>query len=112
VFAFGLGDVLAHWDSLKLSRLHGPNAQLFLARLFVGQHRMFSSKQFDKRGRLVCWCTGYWFQHRHGGGACEHSKTRDLHMAIRYKNAEALADAKIALALDRPANVLGGECPF
>lgn len=38
----------------------------------------------DKRGRLVCTCGGYWFPHRKGGGACDYSKTRDMHIALRY----------------------------
>lgn len=37
----------------------------------------------DKRGRLVCGCMGYWFPHRKGGGACEHSPRVDYYLALR-----------------------------
>ncbi len=33
--------------------------------------------------RQKCGCGGYWFPHRKGGGACEHSPTRDYHQALR-----------------------------
>lgn len=59
-----------------------------------------------------CWCTGYWFPHRIGGGACEHSKTRDIHMALRHKNEGALLDASIAHALDYPGKATAAPCPF
>lgn len=63
----------------------------------------------DKRGRLVCACHGYWFPHRKGGGACDHSKTRDIHMAIRMKDDDALEAAWIAYAtVYADPNV----CPF
>lgn len=37
----------------------------------------------DKRGRLVCWCSGYWFPHRRTGGACVHSSRADYYAARR-----------------------------
>jgi hypothetical protein len=37
----------------------------------------------DKRGRIVCNCGGYWFPHRKGGGACDHSKTCYEHIVKR-----------------------------
>lgn len=44
----------------------------------------------DKRDRLVCWCTAYWFPHRHGGGACEHSSRARYYAALRAGLPEAL----------------------
>ena len=40
---------------------------------------------FDKRGREVCGCTGYWFPHRKTGGACEHGPPMrvDYYRAMR-----------------------------
>lgn len=67
--------------------------------------------QLDKRGRPVCWCTGYWFPHRKGGGACEHSKTRDIHMAIRMGCQELLTEALIAYRLKYPGT-RSDVCPF
>ena len=67
--------------------------------------------RLDKRGRLVCWCTGYWFPHRKSGGACEHSKTREIHLAVRSKDPELLLDA----LLDHATNHRGTpttKCPF
>lgn len=72
--------------------------------------------QLDKRGRLVCSCTGYWFPHRKGGGACEHSRTRDICMARRHGDAEALMDALIEFDLNHPkatkAVATSAACPF
>lgn len=66
----------------------------------------------DKRGRQMCWCSGYWFQHRKGGGACEHSKTRDIHLAARAKDPSALLDALAEHAFDNPGKSDDGPCPF
>lgn len=67
----------------------------------------------DKRGRLVCECGGYWFPHRKGGGACDHSIRRDIHLAIRFKCKEALTEALIAFALTYPHKVAPATtCPF
>lgn len=30
-----------------------------------------------------CWCGGYWFPHRKGGGACHHSPRCDYYLALR-----------------------------
>ena len=60
----------------------------------------------------MCWCGGYWFPHRRGGGACEHSRTRDIHLAIRLKDGEALLEALIAHAFDYPGKPYTGACPF
>ena len=30
-----------------------------------------------------CECGGYWFPHRKGGGACEHSSKKDFYAAMR-----------------------------
>lgn len=30
-----------------------------------------------------CWCGGYWFPHRKGGGACHHSPRSDYYLALR-----------------------------
>lgn len=69
--------------------------------------------QRDKWGRLVCTCGGYWFPHRKGGGACEHSPTRDIHMALRAKSPELLLDALISFAWDHPHKLQReGPCPF
>jgi hypothetical protein len=38
---------------------------------------------FGKRPK-PCWCGGYWFPHRKGGGACEHSPRADYYIALRY----------------------------
>jgi len=59
-----------------------------------------------------CWCTGYWFPHRTGGGACEHSKTREIHLAIRVKDDEALLDALVAYHWDHPGKASTLPCPF
>lgn len=67
----------------------------------------------DKYGRAVCECGGYWFPHRKGGGACDHSKSRDIHMAIRHGQAEQLLDALIAYAFTYPKKLpLSQVCPF
>ena len=45
--------------------------------------------QRDKWGRLVCWCSMYWFPHRKGGGACEHSSRAHYYAATRAGLPEA-----------------------
>lgn len=30
-----------------------------------------------------CWCGGYWFPHRKGGGACHYSPRSDYYPALR-----------------------------
>jgi hypothetical protein len=60
-----------------------------------------------------CWCGGYWFPHRIGGGACEHSKTCDIHRAIRTGDEEIILDARLAYILKYPGKAtVGAPCPF
>lgn len=66
----------------------------------------------DKHGRLVCWCTGYWFPHRKGGGACDHSKSRDIHLARRRGDAEMLLQAVVNFGWDFARLHTRGPCPF
>lgn len=66
----------------------------------------------DKRGRRVCACGGYHFPHRRGGGACDHSKTQRIHLAIRMKDQEALLDALVSYAFEHPGKPFAGPCPF
>lgn len=33
--------------------------------------------------REKCQCGGYWFPHRKGGGACDHSSRADYYRALR-----------------------------
>lgn len=73
--------------------------------------RVFTARH-DKRGRLMCYCGGYHFPHRKGGGACEHSKTRDIHLAIRRGEPEQLLEALIAFSFDHPGKPHVGPCPF
>lgn len=61
----------------------------------------------------MCECGGYWFPHRKGGGACEHSIRRDIHLAIRFKLKDMLTEALIAFALEHPHKLpTGSACPF
>ena len=53
----------------------------------------FLANTRDKRGRLVCWCTGYWFPHRRGGGACYHGTRSDYYLAKRQGVTESDAQA-------------------
>lgn len=41
------------------------------------KHKVWSGTRY----RCNCW--GYWFPHRKGGGACEHSPRRDFYLARR-----------------------------
>lgn len=66
----------------------------------------------DKRGRPVCWCGGYHFPHRRGGGACEHSRTCNVHRAFRTKDPEVILDALIEHALAHPGRPYEGPPPF
>lgn len=56
--------------------------------------------------RLKCWCRGYWFPHRRGGGACEHSPRADYYTALRAGLSQAEAMALL------PANVLEEMFPL
>lgn len=53
-------------------------------------------KWVDKRGRLVCWCGGYWFPHRKKSGACEHGSRADYYAARRADEPEAMALLSVA----------------
>lgn len=41
------------------------------------------SKAWKRNRRLKCVCGGYWFPHRKGSGACDHSSRRDFYLAKR-----------------------------
>lgn len=43
--------------------------------------------------RERCDCSGYWFPHRRGGGACEHSPRREYYLALRARMTKADAEA-------------------
>lgn len=45
-----------------------------------------------------CWCMGYWFPHRKGGGACDHSSKADYYRALRagVSKEEAMATLSVA----------------
>lgn len=60
------------------------------------------SPRWARNYRLKCTCAGYWFPHRRGGGACDHSKTRDLHLALRCKD-------KLQTAVEEAALFLSGR---
>lgn len=53
----------------------------------------------DKRGRLVCWCGGYWFPHRKAGGACDHSPRADYYHAMRQPDVP-VSEAMSLLSVD------------
>lgn len=65
------------------------------------------STRWARNRRLKCECGGYWFPHRRGGGACDHSRTRDLHLARRSGDLDAYIDATFTTTT-RPSK----ECPF
>lgn len=48
--------------------------------------------------RLRCDCMGYWFPHRKGGGACEHSRNRTYHEMLRAGMTQAEAMAELSAA--------------
>lgn len=50
----------------------------------------------DKRGRLVCCCSGYHFPHRLNGGACWHGPRSDYYMALRQGLSEDEARALLS----------------
>lgn len=68
--------------------------------------------QRDRYGRLVCNCAGYWFPHRRAGGACDHSKSRDIHLARRTGDPELMLQALVAFFWDHPAKPTTGPPPF
>ena len=64
------------------------------------------SPRWRRNQRLKCGCGGYWFPHRKGGGACESSKTRNIHLAVRTKDPELIAQAKFEHAIANGVHVL------
>ena len=64
-----------------------------------------------RNSRNRCDCEGYWFPHRRGGGACDHSKTRDIHRAIRGGDLQAIFEARQVHA-EKYLVAVGGDCPF
>jgi hypothetical protein len=65
------------------------------------------STRWARNRRLKCECGGYWFPHRRGGGACDHSATRDIHLASRSRDQDAFINATWD-ASTKPAK----DCPF
>lgn len=62
-----------------------------------------------------CHCIGYWFPHRRGGGACEHSTSRMYHLLRRHgeTDPEALLDAWLEMVLaSRERGLKNAPCPF
>ena len=59
---------------------------------------------------MKCLCMGYHFPHRRAGGACDHSKTREFHLAVRQGPA-ALIDYHLEAAF-KAAPSTSQECPF
>lgn len=70
------------------------------------------SPRWERNQRLKCGCMGYWFPHRRGGGACESSPTRDVHLARRYGGEDAVKDIIVEHALTNPGPAVPAECPF
>lgn len=50
------------------------------------------SPRWARNYRCKCHCGGYWFPHRKGSGACDHSKTRDYHRAARANASDAAVE--------------------
>jgi hypothetical protein len=48
-----------------------------------GTVRFRGRSRWERNTRLVCYCTGYWFPHRRGGGACDSSPRADYYRAVR-----------------------------
>ncbi len=44
---------------------------------------LYAASRRQRNSRLRCDCSGYWFPHRRGGGACEHSPRADYYLALR-----------------------------
>lgn len=49
--------------------------------------------------RLKCLCGGYWFPHRKGGGACDHSPRASYYLALR--SGAMLSEAMATLSADQ-----------
>ena len=59
-----------------------------------------------------CWCQGYWFPHRLGGGSCFHAP--ELQSRIVRARREGLDVLQVVAdwAWDVEGVLTGGECPF
>jgi len=55
------------------------------------------SRRWRRNQRLKCWCGGYWFPHRRGGGACDQSPRRDYYQALRAGLSQAEAMSLLAV---------------
>lgn len=69
-----------------------------------------ASLRWARNHRLKCLCLGYHFPHRRSGGACDHSRTRDFHLALR-QGGNAVTDYHIEAAGKAPPHT-SEECPF
>jgi hypothetical protein len=68
------------------------------------------SPRYLRNQRLKCICGGYHFPHRRAGGACDHSKTRDIHLAKRGGDKNEVANAIASHAWNNSVPSL--VCPF
>jgi hypothetical protein len=63
-----------------------------------------------------CWCSGYWFPHRKGGGACDHNpneiKIIKLRAKQRNEHPDVTMNAIIDYIWDHKDGPRDGECPF
>lgn len=69
------------------------------------------SPRWRRNQRLKCGCSGYWFPHRRGGGACEASPTRYMHVLSRGRTREEAAEAILEHVL-KYGGIPSTECPF
>jgi len=60
--------------------------------------RGFRSASTWEATRERCDCMGYWFPHRRGGGACEHSPRRNFYEALRAGLPESEAMGELSVA--------------
>lgn len=75
--------------------------------------RRGGSPRWRRNQRLKCLCGGYHFPHRRAGGACDHSPTRDIHLAKRSGEQADVDNAILALAEKRAKTYKpGADCPF
>lgn len=65
----------------------------------VRRVQIVRSQSKRRNTRLRCDCGGYWFPHRRGGGACEHSTRRDFYAVLR--GGGSLAEAQQMLTSDQ-----------
>lgn len=73
------------------------------------QHTRFYVDK-ERTHRVPCRCGGYHYPHRLGGGACDHSPTRALHIAKRGGDKNEIFDAQFDLAAAR--STVSTVCPF